>query len=105
MKKLKAPLIAFLLVAGGAAMSCLHAAQVSLDGIVLDADTLRFDSVAGVLQAEGRVTLTVPETYTASVSNSEGQRAWHFLPGGFVTIRADRARIHWAARSPGKTEI
>lgn len=75
----------------GPAAEGAEAPVLRVDGIGVDADEIRFDRNAGLVEAQGSVTLTVP-------SARAGYRAWQtetvFQRGAARTIQADRVTIN-----------
>lgn len=75
-----------------------QAAVITVDGIGVDADEIRFDRRAGVLEAKGSVTLTVPVLFYGRASS--GIAVYRYSPGQKVTrtIRAEDATINQKQR-------
>lgn len=78
----------------GPAAEAAEAPVLRVDGIGVDADEIRFDRNAGLVEAQGNVTLTVPLGRTGArvwaVAGNEGVYGF----GAARTIEADRVTIN-----------
>lgn len=67
--------------------------EITVDGIGVNAEEVEFDRDAGVLEAKGSVSLSVPVDRSVLLTRPVRAQDRRLFPSGTGTIRADRVKI------------